>query len=371
MIIRPGASADLVDGRAPDGVTLEVYVPLGPGDRTERPITVDQTNVSVVVGERAVVKWMRSPAAGRAPHLLAHLAATGFTRMPTPHAAAFRDGALIALVTAYLPDAEDGWDWCTDAVLSWLDAGAPAGPSPAALPPTVLPPTVLPPTGLPPAGGGPVYFGAALGSLAAELHSALATPSLLFPHPVAIAPRGNDPAATLASALECAGDDEDGEWLRSIAPRLKSDISDLSPKRDQDLAIHLHGDLHVGQILRWRGGLAVTDFDGNPTVEPRPEPVARDLAQLRTSVLHVAEIANRRTDGRHRATLLDWSRRTADDLLTAYRDGLTRRGHAHLLDEDLLRPYEIEQECRELIYAARFLPRWRYAPMGVLRSWYG
>ncbi|MFI5893647.1 hypothetical protein ACIA5D_26430 [Actinoplanes sp. NPDC051513] len=43
----------------------------------------------------------------------------------------------------------------------------------------------------------------------------------------------------------------------------------------------------------------------------------------------------------------------------------------HLLDEKLLRPFEVEQECRELIYAARFLPRWRYAPMGVLRSWYG
>lgn len=161
--------------------------------------------------------------------------------------------------------------------------------------------------------------------------------------------------------------------MRSIAPRLKSDISDLWSGwgREPGPAIQLHGDLHVGQILRWRGGLAVTDFDGNPTVEPRPEPVARDLAQLRTSVLHVAEIANRRTDGRHRATLLDWSRRTADDLLTAYRDGLTEAGHAHLLDEGLLRPYEIEQECRELIYAARFLPRWRYAPMGVLRSWYG
>jgi maltokinase len=136
------------------------------------------------------------------------------------------------------------------------------------------------------------------------------------------------------------------------------------------LAIHLHGDLHVGQILRWRGGLAVTDFDGNPTVEARPEPVARDLAQLRTSVLHVAEIANRRTAGRCRAVLLDWARITADGLLAAYRDGLAARGHGHLLDEELLRPYEIEQECRELIYAARYLPRWRYAPMGVLRSWY-
>jgi maltokinase len=167
------------------------------------------------------------------------------------------------------------------------------------------------------------------------------------------------------------GDDADGEWIRSIAPRLASDLSDLSGYISPAPTLHLHGDLHVGQVLRWRDGYAVTDFDGNPTVESGPDFVARDLAQLRTSVLHVAEIANRRTDGRHRAALLDWGRRTADDLLTAYRSGLAGHGFAHLLDERQLRPFEVEQECRELVYAARFLPRWRYAPMGVLRSWYG
>ncbi|MFD0888419.1 hypothetical protein ACFQ08_28125 [Streptosporangium algeriense] len=54
----------------------------------------------------------------------------------------------------------------------------------------------------------------------------------------------------------------------------------------------------------------------------------------------------------------------------AYLARLAEHGHAGLLDRSLLRPFEIEQECRELIYAARHLPRWRYAPMGVLRSRY-
>jgi maltokinase len=346
--VAPGESAALVDavvsGRAPGGLEVRVFVPLSPGDDTERPITVDQTNVSVVVGERAVVKWMRTPGDARAPRLLAHLAATGFARMPAPHAAAFRDGDLVALVTAFLPGAEDGWDWCTDAVLSWLDGGPPAD------------------------------FAADLGALAADLHAALATPSPTNPHPLspAVPPSPAAPSAgVVAEALECAGDDEDGAWVRSIGPALSADISVLSDYRSPAPALHLHGDLHVGQILRWRDGYAVTDFDGNPTVDSHPEPVARDLAQLRTSVLHVAEIANRRTDGRHRPALLDWGRRAADDLLTAYRAGLAAHGFADLLDEKLLRPFEVEQECRELIYAARFLPRWRYAPLGVLRSWYG
>ena len=62
--------------------------------------------------------------------------------------------------------------------------------------------------------------------------------------------------------------------------------------------------------------------------------------------------------------------RPATRLLAAYRDRLAERGRPDLLDESLLRPFEIEQECRELIYAARHLPRWRYAPMGVLRARY-
>jgi len=137
------------------------------------------------------------------------------------------------------------------------------------------------------------------------------------------------------------------------------------------VVIRTHGDLHVGQILRWRGGYAVVDFDGPPTGGSTWEPAVRDVAQLRTSLLHVGQIANRRTAGRHLGELLEWGRASADALLDAYRTGLAVRGLAHLLDERLLRPYELAQECRELVYAARFLPRWRYAPMGVLRSWYG
>jgi maltokinase len=37
----------------------------------------------------------------------------------------------------------------------------------------------------------------------------------------------------------------------------------------------------------------------------------------------------------------------------------------------LLAAFEAEQECRELVYAARFLPRWRYAPMATLRARFG
>ena len=330
-------SAELVDavvaGRDRPG--LKIFAPLGPGDRTERPITVDQTNHSVVVGERVVVKWMRTPGADRSPRLLAHLAAAGFTRMPTPYAALFDGPGLVALVTRFLPEALDGYDWGTDALLAWL------------------------------AGGPPADFGRALGELTAELHTALATPTEVIGSPVAVRPPADDWKTAVDEAVDAAGDDPDGRWVRSIAPRLAADLATPARQRPGP-ALLLHGDLHVGQVLKWRDGYAVTDFDGHPTAADRPEPVVRDVAQLRMSVLHVAEIANRRTAGRHLARLRQWGRDTNAELLAAYRAG-DRRG---LLDLDLLRSYEVEQECRELVYAARFLPRWRYASLGVLRSWY-
>ncbi|MEV6846007.1 hypothetical protein [Actinoplanes sp. NPDC051411] len=361
-------SADLVaaviSGEGRPG--LRVFAPIDPGPLQERPITVDQTNRSVVVGERVIVKWMRSPGPDRSPRLLAHLAEAGFTRMPTPHAALFRGDDLVALITQFLPGALDGWDWGVDALLD-----------------------------------GEADFGAELGVLAAELHAALATPSSVIPSPVRVMAGADDWKTAVDEAVAAAGDD----WVRSIASRLAVDLApaaapaasptpelggtskpggydnfaassteSLSVRERPGPALLLHGDLHIGQILKWRpkgrSELAVTDFDGHPTAADRPEPLARDIAQLRTSILHVAEIANKRTGGQRVEEFRAWGRRTADDLLAAYVDELTDRNLSHLFDPALLRPFEVEQECRELVYAARFLPRWQYAPMGVLKSWY-
>ncbi|MFD0479648.1 hypothetical protein ACFQ0B_74475 [Nonomuraea thailandensis] len=128
----------------------------------------------------------------------------------------------------------------------------------------------------------------------------------------------------------------------------------------------------MGQILRWRHGYAVIDFDGNPTVADADlrQPAARDVAQLTTSLDHVAQVAIRRR-GTPPAHAAQWATMARQAFLAAYRSRLAAGNRPDLLDETLIRPFEVEQECRELIYAARHLPRWRYAPMGVLRTWYG
>jgi len=173
----------------------------------------------------------------------------------------------------------------------------------------------------------------------------------------------------LAEALDLT-DGPDGAWLASREDVLRSELEPLKAGVTGP-SIRIHGDLHVGQILQWRDGYAVIAFDGNPTVSDAAarQPAARDVAQLSTSLEHVAQVAiKRRGTPPDRAAA--WAAESRAALLASYRRRLADKGRPDLLDETLLRPFEVEQECRELIYAARHLPRWRYAPMGVLRTWY-
>jgi maltokinase len=142
-----------------------------------------------------------------------------------------------------------------------------------------------------------------------------------------------------------------------------------SAPRDTTALGYIHGDLHIGQLVAWRGGLDVIDFDG------APEPTApagdldtptRDVAQMLCSLWILAAVVDRRTDGAHGAHLRDWAERAEVAFLAAYRQGLDAAG-SDALDQRLLEPLMAEQFCRELIYADATLPRWRYAPMRALR----
>ncbi|MEV4801115.1 hypothetical protein AB0K18_14010 [Nonomuraea sp. NPDC049421] len=309
----------------------------------------------MIVDERVVVKWLTPPAPlpHPTPDILAHLVEAGFNDTAPPYAAltGVVDGRdhLLALVTGYLPDARDGWEWCVDEAVA-----------------------------------GTTAFAAAVGRLTADLHLALSTlpdspatapaegtaPGLSAPLGARLAERAE---AALAEALAVT-DGEDGVWLAEQAEVMRRELGSLTAPLTTPVStplIRIHGDLHVGQILQWRDGYAVIDFDGNPTVadaDPR-QSAARDVAQLTTSLEHVAQVAIKRR-GTPPGQAAAWARRARAALLAAYRDRLAARHRPGLLDERLIRPFEVEQECRELIYAARHLPRWRYAPMGVLHTWY-
>jgi maltokinase len=167
-------------------------------------------------------------------------------------------------------------------------------------------------------------------------------------------------------ALEASAADPDVRGFPgSVEPAMRAELDGLP--LDHPIPLQpVHGDLHVGQVLEWPGGLAVIDFDGNPALGDEAnalrQPVERDIAQMLSSLDHVGRIVDKRTAGAAIDVIEPWITRTRREFLA----GLGTRP-----DPAIIAAFEVEQECRELVYAARFLPRWRYAPLATLRARYG
>ena len=340
-----GVAAALVRGRSVAApFRLEVWERAGLDG--ERSIGVDQTTESVVVGERAVVKWLlRLPAdegwrpVPPAARRLASLAAGGFSGVPRTWSMLRHGVDLLAVVDEYLPDAEDGWTWAVEDVralargeLSLDDAVAPA---------------------------------AELGRLTADMHLALAVPGRARATDTDARDWHSDALDDLLAAFPI------DEWPGTRVERIEAALRMLDFAAGA-VTIDVHGDLHVGQWLRHGAPprYAVTDFDGNPVVpvweRDRRQPAARDVASMIASLDHVGRIVLRRTDGVDVTAVRGWMRAAEDAFLAAYRSRLAEAGESELLDERLLRPMRLQQECRELIYAERHLPLWRYVPDGAL-----
>ena len=312
----------------------------------ERAIEVDQSNESTVVGERAVVKRLiRTALDHRRPLVLpAHLVAAGFQEMPAPlgNAAWRRAGALapLATVTRFLPDATDGWEWYVDLVERSID-----DPSVDAIAPA-----------------------AALGALTARLHASLATPTDLIPAPGrtvdadGVARWRTEAERDLDAALSSI-DGEEGRRLRAHEEAIRSELA--ACPLDPTTTIPIHGDLHVGQFLLWREGLAVSDLDGDPlgsgAIEGSP---ARDVASLVQSIDHVGRIVERRRG----ASVGPWIEESTERCLRSYRDELAALGAISRFDEALVRLFRVAQELHEYVYAATYLPTWRYVPDRALAS---
>ena len=72
-----------------------------------------------------VVKWLRvpTPPPHRGAQLLSHLATVGFAEMPAFFGVEEVDGRIVAIVTSYVADSQDGWQWYVADVTADLDAG--------------------------------------------------------------------------------------------------------------------------------------------------------------------------------------------------------------------------------------------------------
>ncbi|HET6379531.1 MAG TPA: hypothetical protein VFH63_00650 [candidate division Zixibacteria bacterium] len=314
------------------------------GGMAERRFTVEQSNTSVRLGDRAVLKIYRLLEPGINPELEvnAFLTRLGFRYAPPLGGTAIYHGpdgepAAAAMLQQLVPSRGDGWDWALRSLTS-----PPDGPLRA------------------------IAGASQIGGVTAELHAALAArpeePG--FPAREATADELEAWCAAANRQLEAALSvltGPEAERLARLAPRIRERFAAIRDVEGARLS-RIHGDYHLGQLLRTDEGFVVVDFEGEPArpLAERRQPGSplRDVAGMLRSLDYAARTAERRlpdqpidADG--------WLADARNALLTAY--GLIGSG-----EETLLTAFDLQKACYEVVYEANNRPDWLWLPLGAL-----
>jgi maltokinase len=317
------------------------YPPEGSSPRLERVLGRDQSNSSFVLGEQLVVKCYRRLQPGAHPEveLVTALTEAGVAVVPAARGAVIWDGDgacwSVALVQDYVPEAEDGWAWAQAELQEWI------------------------------AGARDLGWAAELGRLTGELHAALA----VFDRPGLRATRaaGRDLVSWRTRAerqLEATMRLEPS--VRPLRASVRAELAALAGPGETPLLTRVHGDLHVGQVLRSPAGYHVVDFEGEPTrplaERRRVDSPLRDVASMLRSFDNTARWALRDTS----STAADWVQGARVEFLRAYAAAVA--GTGIVVDPDLLRVFEVEKAVYEVAYAARVLREWMPVALGALNG---
>jgi maltokinase len=331
---------------AGDGCTLrgQAGPAAAPAAGAERRLLgADQSNTTLVLGERLALKCYRRLAWGVHPEieLTGRLTAAGAPSVPAVCGAATiavagRGEAGLLLVQDYVAGTIDGWTLAERELDRVLAASAATGAA---------------------------AWAPAVGAAVAALHLVLAADGATAT-PAQVAQWLAAADALAARAPELLPPAAAAE-LRAAAPRLRAARAGLADAPAPPLA-RIHGDLHLGQLLLRSGQVWIVDFEGEPA-RPVAERRARhtplrDLATLLRSADHAAHwVRGRRAAAGEPAdavVMRDWIAATRAALLDGYAGELARRGAPFAVDARVVRALEADKAVDELLYAVRFLPSW-------------
>ncbi len=301
MLVVPTLDNGESRARAGDGAAIAMWASAGSDEvqwtrfrddplHTESPLTVDQTNESVILDERAILKWQLFATESVAATKEQLLHAANFENTPGLWGHLWWGSEkLIASVVEYVPDTQDGWTWAADAL-----------------------------------GRGEFEWASVVGEITAHMHAALA--------------RGGH-----------------GVYDDTSAP-----ARDLVGARTQ----LIHGDFHVGQVLRREDQFFVIDFDGDPLKSASEnfelQSPLLDVVSMSCSIIHAGMVAIKR--GAEQAAVYETITRARSAFLSAYQ---ANASHANFSSETFSTLVD-QVEQREIAYAEQYLPRWLYAPRGAV-----
>ena len=322
-----------------------------------RPVSGEQSNTSLVFDDRVILKLFRRLHEGRNldVEMTEALAEAGFTHVAPPLATLTRHGFDLAVLQPFLMGGADGWAL---ALTSLRDLFGVGDTQPVPVIRDDMPMPIVDPAQ---AGGDFSAEAGRLGTITAEMHVALAA---AFGRTAGDANAWADGIQREVSAMSHGDLD---------MPRLLRLTEALRRVGDPGPAIRLHGDLHLGQMLRTDSGWFVLDFEGEPARPPeerrRMSSPLRDVAGMLRSFHYASRVALFERDEDCAGLAMAWETRNRKAFLAAYDK---TAGEAGLLPPSeaardiVLSAFELEKAAYELRYELAHRPDWQTIPLAAL-----
>jgi maltokinase len=327
------------------------YIPEGlPGDI----VSGEQSNTSLIYGQEAILKLFRRLEPGLNPDVEIHDA---LRRADNPHIAQLlghiqiddpdpsREPATVAMLQQFVPNASDGWRLATASVRDLyaegdLHADEVGGDF----------------------AGESERLGAATASVHADMAKVLPTEPADDAWYATVAGQMNE---RLTAATEIV------PQLAQHADELRALYAAVAKTREPVVRQRVHGDLHLGQVLRTATGWIVLDFEGEP---------ARPISQRRLKRSPLRDVAGMLrsfsyvTAGARLLRGVDVADDWEDRARAVFLEGYFSRVEPSLLPpgeaptRQLLAVFELEKAVYELRYELNNRPDWVAIPVaGILR----
>jgi trehalose synthase-fused probable maltokinase len=397
--IRSGATLSGAQGRFTLTPTPALAEILPAAARECHPVDGEQSNTSVVYDRRVILKLVRRIEAGASPAIEVADFLTrqaGFSGTPrlagtVAYEATGAETVTLAVLHEFVRSQGDAWTGALDRLAEYY-AAAIEGRGEESPDPVFARALAA----------ADAHAAARLGVLTARLHRALASapPGHAFaPEPITpgdVASWLDGMLAQLHRALEALAAALPGlpPSLRGAAERIVGDEARLGSglRALEALAaggvakVRVHGDYHLGQLLRTAEGFTILDFEGEPARslgERRAKQcVLKDVAGMLRSFAYAAEVGLERRleastrDARLAERLRPWAREWEDRMRASYLDaylGEVARGPGLALvppDREpfdrSLRAYELDKAFYELGYELAHRPAWVSIPLGAI-----
>ncbi|HEY1643976.1 MAG TPA: phosphotransferase [Streptosporangiaceae bacterium] len=357
--------AGIAAGRTEGGLVFarEPGAALGrwPGARV---ISAEQSNTSVVFGEAAILKVLRRLFPGANPDLevAGALARLGSAHVAPPYGwiATEVDGepVLLAVLSQFLARASDGWSLAAASIGRLSAQHGDYGRE------YLMAPVPRSGPGQPGASFAEEAF--QLGRATAELHADLAT---AFGAEQLTKQQLGELAGQLTDKFEQAAAVVPG--LGEFTGKIRSSFAAVAELTEPVVVQRIHGDYHLGQVMRTDNGWVALDFEGEPLVPLAQRtgmyPALRDVAGMLRSFDYAA---------RHQLLAHPDApalREPADAWVTqcqqAFCGGYARAGGSDPeASSVLLSALTLEKAVYEVMYEARHRPSWLAIPLDYIAA---